>query len=580
MSEKDPWEEPRFTEEGLTDLETARLSFRWALDKIRVLQEEVARLKGALQEKSSQLRFLEEQGRASVGALGALAPEWESEASREAVVLKGQILAKLEGLGKQEEALEGRRKQLEEIFRLKEALLHEQSQERAQELAKRRAELALELREERQRRAEELQRQAARERSELESERQKGLEEVRRREGELQLLRLEMDNLRKDLKLRSDALSKGEALLEGRRRDLDYLFAKELKTIQNLDGEVEARVQASQSELLKENARLAQELKDVEVSFGQWQGRLEQEFRRRLESDLRSERASAETKLKEREAELAKEYRDREQALERDPEARFRAREVRLEEEFRAREARLEEELRGRQARLEQEFRERLESALQSQRASAEARLREREAELAREHQDREEDLKQARAAREEGLKKVYPKRKGGRPEGSAEVSSYVRSANLKTQKVRVETLLEELLAQLSGRLRARGIALKKVYGQDLKPISLDPRGIQEAMLHLIQNALEAMPAGGELFFEILRDPHERQVVLRIRDSGRGIAEKDWEKVFEPSFTTKPGRQGLGLPKAKQILMDHGGQISLHSEPGKGTTVVCVFPEL
>ncbi|HEU5162300.1 MAG TPA: PAS domain S-box protein, partial [Thermoanaerobaculia bacterium] len=111
-----------------------------------------------------------------------------------------------------------------------------------------------------------------------------------------------------------------------------------------------------------------------------------------------------------------------------------------------------------------------------------------------------------------------------------------------------------------------------------------DSGQLDHALANLLLNAGEALPGGGTIRlrlwlprgdvqpFGVLRDAQER-VVLSIEDEGDGIAPENLGHVFEPLFTTKAGRAGLGLAVAHQIVLGHGGEIFIDSVRGRGTTV-------
>lgn len=99
---------------------------------------------------------------------------------------------------------------------------------------------------------------------------------------------------------------------------------------------------------------------------------------------------------------------------------------------------------------------------------------------------------------------------------------------------------------------------------------------LRRVFTNLIINAIEAMPQGGEL--TITCGPRENQVVTTVSDNGIGIPPTDQSRVFFAYFTTKPRGTGLGLSGAQKILLSYGGNISFHSEPGKGTTFTIVLP--
>jgi signal transduction histidine kinase len=104
-------------------------------------------------------------------------------------------------------------------------------------------------------------------------------------------------------------------------------------------------------------------------------------------------------------------------------------------------------------------------------------------------------------------------------------------------------------------------------------PFRLDPRQVEQVLLNLVQNALDAMPGGGTLVLATGAEPQGRRV--SVRDTGHGIPADLRERVFEPFFTTKDLGEGsgLGLAICLEIARAHGGTVSVDSEPGEGTAV-------
>ncbi len=99
---------------------------------------------------------------------------------------------------------------------------------------------------------------------------------------------------------------------------------------------------------------------------------------------------------------------------------------------------------------------------------------------------------------------------------------------------------------------------------------------LRVAIFHVIRNAIEATPAGGEITVTTKAD--RETVSLGVSDTGPGIGQEDIEKIFDPFFSTKQFRFGMGLPIVKQVVSEHLGELRVESEPGKGTALTMVFP--
>jgi signal transduction histidine kinase len=102
-----------------------------------------------------------------------------------------------------------------------------------------------------------------------------------------------------------------------------------------------------------------------------------------------------------------------------------------------------------------------------------------------------------------------------------------------------------------------------------------DPVQIEEVFMNLAQNAVQAMTDGGTLTLRTYID--EGRAVAEVSDTGKGIPEEIKEKIFDPFFSTRHEGVGLGLSIAYRIIREHGGDIKITSEVGKGTTFKILF---
>jgi signal transduction histidine kinase len=99
---------------------------------------------------------------------------------------------------------------------------------------------------------------------------------------------------------------------------------------------------------------------------------------------------------------------------------------------------------------------------------------------------------------------------------------------------------------------------------------------LRMALIHLVRNAIEATPGGGRVVIETYGD--DEKVTIEVTDTGPGIPREEIERIFEPFFSTKEHRFGIGLSLVKQIVSEHLGKIEVESEMGKGTTFKLLFP--
>jgi two-component system, NtrC family, sensor kinase len=114
----------------------------------------------------------------------------------------------------------------------------------------------------------------------------------------------------------------------------------------------------------------------------------------------------------------------------------------------------------------------------------------------------------------------------------------------------------------------------------DLPLISADPNRLNQVLVNLIINAVDAMEGKGILTLRTYQDPAAKQVVLDVSDTGMGIPPENIPKIFEPFFTTKEVGKGtgLGLSTVYGIVQEHGGSIDVRSTVGEGTTFILHFP--
>ncbi|MCM2334489.1 MAG: HAMP domain-containing histidine kinase, partial [Anaeromyxobacteraceae bacterium] len=126
------------------------------------------------------------------------------------------------------------------------------------------------------------------------------------------------------------------------------------------------------------------------------------------------------------------------------------------------------------------------------------------------------------------------------------------------------------------------GLALERdvrlvVAGAGYVPARCDPRKVKQVLINLVQNALDAAPAGSEVTLEALPGA-EGAAEARVHDRGPGLDAGLGGKVFEPGVTTKEAGSGLGLTIARALARQHGGDLHLEARPGGGTTARLVVP--
>jgi two-component system NtrC family sensor kinase len=144
--------------------------------------------------------------------------------------------------------------------------------------------------------------------------------------------------------------------------------------------------------------------------------------------------------------------------------------------------------------------------------------------------------------------------------------------------KVNVNQLVEEVLNFFKSRCSKEGVELTCSLSPNLPEVDADLSQLNQVVVNLIVNALQAMPQGGDLKIQTLYE--DNQVLLIVEDTGIGMNEEVLEKIFTPFFTTKEVGKGtgLGLPVVHGIITFHGGSVRVKSKVGKGTRFEIQLP--
>jgi two-component system NtrC family sensor kinase len=137
---------------------------------------------------------------------------------------------------------------------------------------------------------------------------------------------------------------------------------------------------------------------------------------------------------------------------------------------------------------------------------------------------------------------------------------------------------LKDIVDLLQRRANVRNVRINLDIREGLPPVMIDPLELEQVIINLIQNALDALPKGGTIAVRSYRKGNE--VHLEVEDNGMGIPSENLDRIFEPFFTTKPVGKGtgLGLSMCFGIVSSWGGRISARSIMGKGTTIEILLP--
>jgi signal transduction histidine kinase len=145
---------------------------------------------------------------------------------------------------------------------------------------------------------------------------------------------------------------------------------------------------------------------------------------------------------------------------------------------------------------------------------------------------------------------------------------------DLRPEALDINAIARDVLDVLAGRADQAGVTLA-IEG-NAPPVHGDARRLKEALINLVANAIEATSSGGRVTLRLRTSAGV--VVLEVRDSGRGIAPEDLERIGTSFFTTRPNGTGLGVVLAQGVINQHGGTLTYASQLGHGTTATITLP--
>jgi signal transduction histidine kinase len=147
---------------------------------------------------------------------------------------------------------------------------------------------------------------------------------------------------------------------------------------------------------------------------------------------------------------------------------------------------------------------------------------------------------------------------------------------------VPLHALIERIVLLLNKRMRDQGVQIVLDLAANNAPICGYIDELMQVLLNLIVNALDAMPEGGTLRIQTtIKSQHianQQQVSIAISDTGSGIDPAVQARIFDAFVTTKAHGTGLGLAISNQIIQQHGGAITIDSQPGRGSTFTIWLP--
>jgi signal transduction histidine kinase len=150
----------------------------------------------------------------------------------------------------------------------------------------------------------------------------------------------------------------------------------------------------------------------------------------------------------------------------------------------------------------------------------------------------------------------------------------------LEYKEIDLNDILNSVISLTRHKIELQNIRLRIELSESPLRITGDTNRMQQCLLNLIFNAVEAMPEGGDLYVRSRLDPIHRCGEVTVKDSGCGIPKADLGHIYDPFFTTKPEGKGtgLGLSIVYGVVKNHRGKITVKSRVGDGTAFTLNFP--
>jgi len=160
-------------------------------------------------------------------------------------------------------------------------------------------------------------------------------------------------------------------------------------------------------------------------------------------------------------------------------------------------------------------------------------------------------------------------------------IRALIKKAPLRKSAFEINEALREIIGLTHGEVVKNNVSVRTQLAEALSPIQGDRVQVQQVILNLLINAVEAMSSGGEGSRELLiatgKDP-SGGVLVTVRDSGPGLSPESLDRLFNAFYTTKPSGMGMGLSICRSIIDGHGGRIWASRDVGPGATFQFTLP--
>jgi signal transduction histidine kinase len=156
----------------------------------------------------------------------------------------------------------------------------------------------------------------------------------------------------------------------------------------------------------------------------------------------------------------------------------------------------------------------------------------------------------------------------------------FSRASHPRLEQVSLQEIVRKTAQLMANEMKLNDVRFSEVVQDQLPDLQVDKGGLQQVLLNLFLNSIQAMPNGGELTVVIRLSKAKNEGVIEVKDTGAGIPPDQISRIFDPFYTTKKNGEGtgLGLSVSYSIIEKHGGRIEVQSQPGEGTTFSIFLP--
>lgn len=155
---------------------------------------------------------------------------------------------------------------------------------------------------------------------------------------------------------------------------------------------------------------------------------------------------------------------------------------------------------------------------------------------------------------------------------------SAIRPTKTTYEPLDVQDILIYTVEFMKNELDEHSVGVERNFLEVCPLINGDHNQLKQAFFNIIKNAMQAMPSGGLIRLETFHDNEKDKLFIVVSDTGCGISANDIANIFEPYFTNKSKGTGLGLMIVEKIVREHGAELTVESEPGKGSKFIITFP--